>query len=43
MGKPGVGIDKHNISLFLNISTNCWKVSYFYAYFSFFHTKVNNF
>ena len=37
MGKLGVGIDKHNISLFLNISINCWKES-----FNFLLYKSNN-
>ena len=31
--KPGVGIDKHNLSLFL-------KVSYLYAYLTFFDTNL---
>ena len=39
-GKPRVGIDKHNISLFLNISIDWWKVSYFYAYLTSFYTKL---
>ena len=33
-------IDKPNIGLFLNISINCWKVSYFYAYLTLIFTQL---
>ena len=37
--EPVVGIDKYEISLFLNILINCCKVSYFYAYLTLFYTQ----
>ena len=40
MREPGVSIYNDKISLFLNISIYCGKVSYFYAYLTFFYTKL---
>ena len=39
-GKPGIRIDKYNISLFLKISINCWKVLYFNTYLTSLNTKL---
>lgn len=41
-GEPEVDIDKHKITLFLNISINCWKSLLMLCPFNFLAYKIYN-